>query len=813
MSESSRGGGKALILVLLLVCALYALFPVSNGNFFWHIRNGQDILSGAGLRTADPFTHTRSGCEWLQAEWLAEVLLYLPWSIAGGAAVVLFKCVVVCATVLLVVITARRSGGSTTAAVAVAVLCLSLVHPRWIARPHIFTDLLFAAYLLLLVRPGRSLRSDLAIFLPLQIVWVNTHAGFTMGLFLLGLEVLDPLFGRNWTELRDRLILLAGALAVCGVHPNGFGSIRYTTAFLEQPLFRETIREWWSPFDPRFQPEHAISRSALLLILLTAALLLVVIVSGRKGRKLKVSRYVGLGVLTIAGAFAARNLELLALAAIAWVPPLLPRIRPVIPAALLGGAVALVPLIGIPREFGPSREPGLGVEWEIYPVGLADFLERSGIAGSGATVFNTNEISSYLEYRFGERLPLFMDGRCLLYPEELYAEYLVMARAPDSTTALVQMSLLQRYDIDLVLMEWPDGSGSVLHLVSILPHWRPVHLDPLTVAYARTDLIEELGLHGYSYDVFDPLEAGLLLEKPIYRLPATALPDLERASEALPDYDLPRMLLVPLYLRIGEVEAAREIAEEVGSDTLRYQLLTALDGGPETFDSPFISSLMAQVLARGGRADWLEHNLSLMNDPQFESALSCWADHVLHPSSSALPVVAPPWVPPWVTARPDSLISRPETLMILASCAWTSGDAPAADSLATLALELDADSGSAWLWSCGATISLLHGETEEALRRSETALSIGATPFSAATSARVLLALGRAEEAVEKFALALDLSPISGEASVGLFEALWEAGRLDDVELLMRGVPREELGFPPSLLRRLDWLSTMADRP
>jgi 1-deoxy-D-xylulose-5-phosphate synthase len=35
-------------------------------------------------------------------------------------------------------------------------------------------------------------------------------------------------------------------------------------------------------------------------------------------------------------------------------------------------------------------------------------------------VFNTNEISGYLEYRFGEALPLYMDGRCLLYPERFF---------------------------------------------------------------------------------------------------------------------------------------------------------------------------------------------------------------------------------------------------------------------------------------------------------------------------------------------------------------------------------------------------------
>ncbi|MBN1433869.1 hypothetical protein JW921_03860, partial [Candidatus Fermentibacterales bacterium] len=452
-SGRSGPGSRALLILLIGVCALYSMFPISNGNFFWHIRNGEDIVQSLHIRTTDPFTLTRQGCEWLQAEWLAEVLLYLPWSLAGGAGVVILKMAVICTTVLLCLRAARARGASPEAAVLVAVVALSVAHGRWIARPHIFTDLFFALYLVVLGRSGRRLSRDLALILPLQVLWVNLHAGFTMGLFLLGLDVLDPLFSRAWRLLRDRALLLLASIAVCGVHPNGYGSIRYTTSFLHQGLFRESIREWWSPFDPRFQPGHPFSRTALAFILVCVALVLALVFARKR---LKLSRCVGLAALVAASSFAARNLELLALAMIAWIPPLLPRVRAWVPSLLLLLAALVVPLHGIPREFGPPRSPGLGVQWDVYPVGLADFLERNDVTGN---VFNSNEIAGYLEYRLGESLPLFMDGRCLLYPEDLFAEYLVLATAPDSIPAPLQVRLLDEWDINLILTDWPDARG------------------------------------------------------------------------------------------------------------------------------------------------------------------------------------------------------------------------------------------------------------------------------------------------------------------------------------------------------------------
>ncbi|MBD3278833.1 MAG: hypothetical protein GF388_11085, partial [Candidatus Aegiribacteria sp.] len=96
---------------LLAVTALYCVTPLHNGNFFWHLRNGEDILETGTIRTEDPFTWTCAGDTWLQQEWLAEVAFALSWK-TGEYGPVLFKTVLIMMSVLLVYLAARRRGAS-----------------------------------------------------------------------------------------------------------------------------------------------------------------------------------------------------------------------------------------------------------------------------------------------------------------------------------------------------------------------------------------------------------------------------------------------------------------------------------------------------------------------------------------------------------------------------------------------------------------------------------------------------------------------------------------------------------------------------
>ena len=793
-----RGIGAVLLILAALAC-LYSLTPVHNANFFWHLRNGVDILETGEIRTTDPFTHTMCGQEWLQQEWGAEVAMAAAWRIGGEAGPVLLKALAVALAVVLAGLEARRRGADWQALAAVGVLWLGLSHPRWIARPHIATILFFSVYIYAVPRlRRRPLPLRLAIFIPLQIAWANCHAGFIMGPFLLGLPVLDELVRRRWRKAASEALLPLAALIASVVHPNGIGSLEYLTGFFSRPLFAQTIREWWSPFDPRYQPGFFLSRTAVGLVALTilgAALL------WRSRRRVRLSTAVGLALLTAASAMAARNIELLSIAGLAWLAPLASgRVRGWLAAASLAAAAALPLLLGVPREVGPPRQLGASVDWSIYPRETADFLEDHPGLLQG-TLFNTHEIAGYLEYRFGGELPLYMDGRCLLYPESFYAEYLTMANPASRETAVgVQAAVLLERDLDLAVVNWPDNEASVAFLLADLPNWSPIHWDRNCVVYARSDLLEAAGLDSLAFRTADPLRPGDLLIPPAYLRPSPLRSELARASAM--GMDEASILLCLLELadrrRDGAVRAAAEMRDPVRRGRLLRAISTERASALSDSTDPITATAACWSLAARGRMPAALEAARLSGDPVLVNAAAALAEGTVSPD------VGLPWVMgPGIGALAENVASNaPPALSARAAALWCCGLRDSA--LTTAALSVASDSTAPWQLASAAVLQAMAGRDGESVRTAQAAVAERPTPFGLYSLGVALRESGQAEAAIDALREAVELAPRYRAAGLALADILWRTGCFLESHAVYSQLAAGEAGLPAQAARRLE---------
>lgn len=779
-----RGSTAAAATLLALAAISFCLTPVYSENLFWHLRNGEDILDTAEVRTTDPFTWTMRGEEWLQQEWLAEAAFAAAWRAAGAGGLMALKTAVVLATVLLAFAAASRRGAAPWTVLMASLLWLPLAQARWFERPHIFTDLFFALFLLL--RPGsRRISTEVLIFTPLMVLWTNTHAGFLMGLALLGLPAVDRLVSGDLRGAAGRLIVPLAALLSTGVHPNGFRSLLYLPDFLSRPLFRASIREWWSPFDPRYGSVW-LPAALVALTILSAALL------ARGRRRAAPSDFVLLAALTASSVFASRNCELLALSSIVCTARLMGGVPRAAPALMAAAACAIPPLFGLPREFGPPRRFGTGIDWSIYPVGLADFLDRTGLRGR---VFNTNEISGYLQYRFGEDLPLYMDGRCHLYPEDFYAEYLLLGAMPDSGPAAAQLAALEERGIDLALYGRTSLSGSSANLLAELPGWEPVYWDGLTLAYAREDLLARMGLESLSTGPADPLSPEFLMQRPLVEVPAAELPQLERAS-GMEGWDAPRLLTCCLLRRSGNWRGALAAAAAIEDPALRLDALTAgflpVDAPHRT---PQTLTLLAWRLAGEGRtAEAVEAALA--------SGDTGLAGSLLLLAGDPDPALQPPWLPPGAWEGYLSGGAGPgESAAVEAAALLAAGDAPAAASRAQAG-----GRGAPWTASCRAQVLASTGSLEEAARLADSAVAAAPNPFTLAARGRVEIMSGRPGGAVRWLAGALSMAPGASGIALDLAGALWDAGAVPDAAALYSSIERAGAGLPGYAATRLSWV-------
>ena len=66
----------ALNALLLLIIANFALQPLTEPDFGWHLRTGLDLfMSGGQLPALDPYSHTMPDWPWVEHAWLTDLVL------------------------------------------------------------------------------------------------------------------------------------------------------------------------------------------------------------------------------------------------------------------------------------------------------------------------------------------------------------------------------------------------------------------------------------------------------------------------------------------------------------------------------------------------------------------------------------------------------------------------------------------------------------------------------------------------------------------------------------------------------------------
>ncbi|HOX39347.1 MAG TPA: tetratricopeptide repeat protein [Candidatus Brocadiia bacterium] len=183
------------LVILLGGVFLASLKPETSSDLWTHMAYGREAVARRAIPGNDLFTYTREGRPWVNHAWLAGVAFYSLHRQGGIAGIIVMKAALVALAVLVVHSCAvARGAGRTSALVACGLAALAL-NFRIIARPYLFSWLLTAFVSLLCVNQEAQLRSkhgrrfDFAWLCAVAIVfalWANLHAGFLIGLGVVG---------------------------------------------------------------------------------------------------------------------------------------------------------------------------------------------------------------------------------------------------------------------------------------------------------------------------------------------------------------------------------------------------------------------------------------------------------------------------------------------------------------------------------------------------------------------------------------------------------------------------------------------------
>jgi hypothetical protein len=416
----------------------FASRPLSDGDFWWHLKTGEYIVRNLSIPRIDFYSFTVPGRHWVAHEWLSEVLFYLVYSRAGFDTLIFIFTVV---TVLPFWVVFKRTQAHPFVKGLAVLLSVWSILPTIGVRPRAFTLLFAAIYLALLHRFVRE-RQTRAIWwlVPLMIVWVNLHAGYLIGLVLIGVVmvgvVLDAWFvgeklALHWPRLKTLALVFVACLVAVNLNPQGPRIFVFPFEFFLSPVQQDQITDWLSP---DFHQKELFP--LLLLILLTIAALALspkrvkpselLLFLSTLYATMKSNRHMAIFAL-IAGPMLADYLQY-------WLETTrFARIlgesqsrttssgRRLIIFNVILAVVLLACLYKLKSViYSPPTQARVGV-----PLNAVAYLKENGITGN--TFTDPNIWGGYLIWETPSN-PVYIDGRIDMYGDEFMREYLGIIR-------------------------------------------------------------------------------------------------------------------------------------------------------------------------------------------------------------------------------------------------------------------------------------------------------------------------------------------------------------------------------------------------
>lgn len=483
-----------------LVVMPRATIPLVDGDVWWHLRAGQEVIHTGRVPNIDHWSIAGAGMPWISQDWLANVgmaflinvndvwgatLLSLGFGIAVAGA---FAC-------LWVALRTRGDAPGWLTRVLWLTVGLVVAGPVIGVRVQTLDLVLAAAAVWLLWSYLADPRTRWLIGLPvLATLWVNTHAGYPLLFLLGGSVVVGEALDRSTKRRTDApplewrfIARLVGALAVSAafllVNPNGAAILTYPFQTASIGAHRDFIFEWSRPDLSSFPGQvlfifvigavvptlwfarHRIrSADALWLVGLTIMSFIAI-------RFVLVLGPIGAAIVAVNLTASVGRLRAVTEAAV-WTRMARQPSTPMafVNAFLCGVVVVAGAAISLTRSEPSTQRAAIA---ESMPVEATAWLATQ--PGS-YRIFNVYAWGGYI----GRELPdslVYIDGRSDIYgdaPIREYAAAIALERNP--------FELLDREAIDVVVF-WPDSAFA--KALERHRSWRRVYDDPRAAIWFR----------------------------------------------------------------------------------------------------------------------------------------------------------------------------------------------------------------------------------------------------------------------------------------------------------------------------------------
>lgn len=636
-----RAMDRLLTLAFFAITFAIGWAPAADGDLFWHLAAGREMVATGSLLHTDPFSVSAAGRPWVDVHWLFQLGLFGVHAVAGLSGLVIVKCLLLASSATLLLAVVVRRGGTLVAlpfAVAFSIAMFS-VRELLLVRPVIATLGFLALFLFLLERFRREGALRWLAPLPfLAMSWANVQGLFALGAALLttyalaftasarfGQRAWFPFVSESGSGQRDArraksLWTITGlSLLASFVTPYGLAALELPFRLLRRlaPASANAFSANIAENVPPFALDQAVAAQFFhvkwFLLLAAVSLLL-------PPRRLRLSHALVLLSFVALALMANRNVLLLY-----WVgTPLLalklaPLIRwssrrvPAVPRLVRVASYAA--LLGVAALAGTAAAAESTIA-RPTPFRMPEESARHIAAGSDARpVFAADNYGGYLIWQLTPRNRPYIDTRLILRTQAEFEEYLALLDEPSRFDAFER-----RFDFGYVALPtaYPDRYLALIAYLYSSPRWKLVFTDGTETLFARRSSPADAG-----WDLAAPATTDRLLTD----LDARFGTDTELGNAA-------RRQLARLQLMTGALDEADRVLTGTGgaeADALRARSLLArgdaagadeigkrlLREDEQNLDALNLSAMVA--LSDGRRGDATRLLRQVLSDDPFDS--------------------------------------------------------------------------------------------------------------------------------------------------------------------------------------------------
>jgi len=405
------------ILLLLIVTAVLIIASTYADPDLWgHVRFGVDILETGEITRVDPYSYVSGDQQWINHEWLAEVIFATAWLTAGSTGLIVVKLIAGLLTVTLL----YRHLLSLNIKLGEAALLLLTMGSSYLViysvRPQIFTFPFYTITMLIIYKAEKGDYRWLWAAPVLIVFWTNLHGGFLSGLGILVIWFIAHLvFNPNsWKKVVPPILL---SIVAPLVNPYGFELITFLLKTATVP--RPEISDW--------QPMKLFSVYGVLYGLTFGISVLGLVFSPNKRKPVPILVF---AVTMLLPWVALRLLPMFSITAIVliseYVSSALNKGGP--SKNLSKGTTIFFGILGIAGIIALILLSFTKNLWQIkvfsgfYPDTAISLIKQSKVSGNLATDFNWGE---YIIWHLGPEVKISIDGRReTVYSEREYQQYL-----------------------------------------------------------------------------------------------------------------------------------------------------------------------------------------------------------------------------------------------------------------------------------------------------------------------------------------------------------------------------------------------------